>query len=162
MTEPIETLDFWELMAHGVKHDADALALIRGLIGAAHLWDDLIDGDAPWSASQADSAFRFLLVDMPRNAFYRRHQAEITALLATAICNWQAANVLEATEDEADKRIAFICRSDYCNLVIYAAEAIGGAEWARAVSPAIRRCWHDEGYEGYLAALRAEKHAKGN
>jgi hypothetical protein len=148
---------FWQVVHDAVKGDADAFAFLQGAVHSLHCWDDLIDRDQPVAPETINRTMWWVLVELPRNRFYQAHAADFTTLFANAIQNWHAANAMEATPEVADKQIAFILRSEYCNLVTHSAALIGGYDWARQVTPTIRRMWHDEGFEGYLLALAREK-----
>ncbi|MES2942661.1 MAG: hypothetical protein V4772_07315 [Pseudomonadota bacterium] len=63
---------------------------------------------------------------------------------------------MERSDLATDKAIAFITRSEYCNLLIVSARIVGGYAWAREVAADIRRFWHKEGFEGYLKNLQQQ------
>jgi hypothetical protein len=141
------------LLYEAVRGHADAIEFCITLVEVLHIWDDLIDKDKPVSPEKINQAFWKALVELPRNPFYAAHAHDLIPCLMTAIQNWHAANLMEATESEADKGIAFILRSSYADIVIQAAYLIGGCAWARVVTPKIRREFHREGYAGYRANL---------
>lgn len=150
---------------HDVLHsftrgDPDATRFLTMVTDIAHVWDDLIDLDVPVDPQAVHNAFFDALVVLPRNPFYARHFEMLNPILIAAINNWRVANTLEAGDDEADHRIAFISRSSYIDLITQVAFLIGGHEWVREVGPAIRRFVHAEGWEQYQANLKAEKAAR--
>lgn len=150
-----------ELFSYVLKGHKDAVAFLSVLFHVFHVWDDLIDKDKPLHDDQISDAFFMALVVLPRNRFYQDHFAELNALVDSAITNWRAANSMERTESDDDKRIAFITRSNYCNVAITAARIVGGHQWAVEVAPLMRRYWHREGYDQYLKNLAAERAIQG-
>ena len=101
-----------------------------------------------------------MLVDLPRNQFYSDNFYLLNPILMVAIQNWHAANKLERNGGDDDKRIAFILRSSYVDLITQSALITGGAAWADTITPEIRRFAHQEGYPGYLESLRVETEAR--
>jgi hypothetical protein len=142
----------------------DASAIEFFIVGRSicHLWDDLVDRDAPVSERDLDIVMFHALVTLPSNAFYRKHFDTLRPLLVNAILNWHAANEFERAEDGDIRKLqlAFVVRSDYANLLIHAAYLIGGPVWARKVTPRIRLEWTDESFADYLAALTNERAAR--
>ena len=100
----------------------------------------------PWIASLA---IRLLGSLMTRDS--------LMPVLKLAIANWHAANAMELSYDEQDRRIAFILRSTYVDLVTICAYLVGGREWAVNVALEARRDTSAEGWDAYLAALGNEK-----
>lgn len=140
-----------------LRGNKDAFDLVTALCDVAHLWDDLIDGDRPVSPADVHNALSAALVDIPSNAFYRQHFYALMPVIKVAIANWHAANVMELTDSEQDKRIAFVLRSSYADLVTACADILGGPAWASHVALEARRSVSAEGWEAYLAALGQEK-----
>ncbi len=132
------------------------MEFLESVVRIAHVWDDLIDQDAPVEPRDINDAFRLALFSLPRNPFYVRHFDLLNPLLLSAINNWVVANQLEATGDIEDRRIAFISRSSYIDLMTQVAFIMGGEDWVREVGPEIRRFVHQEGWEGYLQNLETE------
>lgn len=136
----------------------DAKAFLIDVIDAFHVWDDLVDCDKDVSAEAADKAFFAAFVGIPSNPFYVSNFGYLFPILANAVTNWRAANVMERSpESKLDTEIAFITRSEYINLIIETARLCGGHELAERAAVHIRRMTHFEGYDGYLANLAAEK-----
>lgn len=142
-----------EFFRYILKDHSDAVALLVLMFSVLHTWDDIADGDKPIALADVHQMMYLALVVIPRNAFYRDHFTELNVLLESAITNWHAANELEHGGSDDDKRIAFVIRSNYCNVALAAARIVGGHEWAKSVAPTIRRFWHREGYFTYLKNL---------
>lgn len=134
-----------------------AFDLITTLFGILHFWDDLIDGDRQVTAADVNRAMFDALVTVHENLFWREHFYSLMPVLKLAIANWHAANAMELTPDEQDKRIAFVLRSTYVDLVTICAYLVGGREWAVNVALEARRDTSAEGWDAYLAALGQEK-----
>jgi hypothetical protein len=144
-------------VCRGNRSAEDFLALICDI---AHTWDDLIDKDVTVDDPTINDVFYSAMVMLPRNEFYRANFDLLHPLVISAIDNWKVANILEATDDAGDKRIAFISRSSYVNVALQVAHLIGGPVWAAEIGPELRRFVHGEGWDAYLASLEAEKAAR--
>lgn len=149
----------------GHREAADFLVL---LTDAAHVWDDLVDGDAPISEATINAGFEAILLDLPRDPFYAQHFARLHPILEISIVNWRIANRLELSSplnDETAFHIAFILRSAYADLATMAALIVGGRDWAVGIGEEIRRAWHAEGFDHYFASLfnepRVQRHSAG-
>lgn len=134
-----------------------AFDLITTLFGILHFWDDLIDGDREVTAADVNRTMFDALVTVHENLFWREHFYSLMPVLKLAIANWHAANAMELSYDEQDRRIAFILRSTYVDLVTICAYLVGGREWAVQVALDARRDTSAEGWDAYLAALGNEK-----
>lgn len=154
MSQEFKTAD--EALGYALQGHANAMAFCTVLFHVLHVWDDLEDRDKPISRDELDRAMYAALVVLPGNPFYQAHFRELNLLLEVAIQNWHAANEMERRGSEQDKHIAFITRSSYCDLAIACARLVGGYEWARRVTPMLRRFWHAEGFEGYLQNLEKQ------
>lgn len=139
------------------KNDRDAANFLCAIVDVLHVWDDLIDQDNDVSLHAVNGAFTAALISLPNNPFYAQHFHVLNPILMSAINNWHVANVLENGSSEADKRIAFISRSSYIDLITQVAYIVGGHEWVMQVGPEIRRFAHGEGWEGYLQNLKQEQ-----
>ena len=152
------------IVEQAVKGNADALEFLRAIAKVLHLWDDLVDRDKAIADATIHEAFGLALIDLPRNAFYRRHFEVLNAVLLNAIVNWRIATTMERN-DAPDRRpydfaTAFILRSSYVDLLTMSATLIGGVEWGAAMGPEIHRWAHQEGMATYLYNLAAETAAR--
>jgi hypothetical protein len=119
--------------------DAAAVALCLDLLAVAHTWDDLVDGDKPVSPAEINAVFKRLLIDIPRNPFYRACQDELMPLLQNVFLQWQAANVFEAERSNLPK--AYMLRAGIYQIFAYVAWLIGGDDHAALVSPQVWRLY---------------------
>lgn len=142
--------ELFTIVARGDDSAVDFLSMVREI---AHIWDDLIDKDKPVSEHQINDAFLMALVGLPNNRFYSSNFSKLNPILLSAANNWRVANALERQGDIEDKRIAFVIRSAYADLIIQTAFIIGGSEWVEEIGPHIRRFVHAEGWDNYLISL---------
>ena len=149
-----------ELFLTVSKGNQEAANFLTVMVSVLHVWDDLIDKDKPVAPQTITNTFIAALVALPRNPFYGRHFDVLNPVLMSAINNWLVANELEFGDDEDDKRIAFISRSSYVDLITTVAFIVGGLDWVKEIGPSIRRFAHSEGWEGYLVNLQAERDAR--
>lgn len=133
--------------------NAEAATFLRTACHLAHFWDDLIDHDRSVPDAEVHDAMWAAMVTLPRNRFYRANFDDLNPVLCVAVTNWRAANEMERTDSDDDKRIAFIIRSSYMDLITHTALLCGGQDHARQVALVARRACHGETYDGYRAAL---------
>ena len=139
-----------------VQGDTSAAAFLAQMVQILHLWDDLVDRDAPISDETVHRGFYAALVLLPQNEFYKEHFDHLNPILVNAITNWRIANLMERHGDEYQHRIAYILRSSYVDLVTQCALLVGGPDYASEVGYAIRMHAHKETWEGYQRNLAAE------
>jgi hypothetical protein len=150
-----------ELFQKIAKGDRDAAVFMDTMVRLLHFFDDVRDRDKPITEADVAEALSAALIWLPRSGFYQDNFHLLNPVLMVAIENWHAANEMEKGDDHDELRIAFIIRNSYVDLLTMCALICGGEAWAREVSPDIRKRAHGEGFEGYLANLRAEKAAAG-
>lgn len=144
------------------------LALLRGNLAAAevvwafadvsHLWDDVVDGD-PIRAEWADKVFITLLLDLPRNPFYRQNIDRLLPAFECAVHSWFASRQLERSTDPEDQVTAHVTRFNFADFVATVVELACGREYALANAATIRRMTHQETLEEFRAEL-AERAAQ--
>jgi len=137
-----------------------AVEFIILLVEALHVWDDLIDHDKAVDDMSINDAFYSLLITIPNNVFYRENFSKLNPIIANAITNWHIANRMERKGDEYQKRIAYILRSTYVDVITQSATIIGGVEHGVYVGFQNRLFTHKETLEGYLANLEVEQAAR--
>lgn len=144
-----QDLEWLRHVCCGNESAADFLMLF---FWSCHLWDDLIDKDVKRTEEQINKAFWNILVEMPRNRYYRAFQDEIQPLIAVCIQEWLAANKLEGGNRQD---IAYTLRCSIVALIHQAAEFCGGYEWACQVGEEIRLRAQHETFDEYVAKLNA-------
>lgn len=152
-------MTYREALSTILKGNLSAISFIETVFSIAHFWDDLIDKDRAVSDADINRAMWQALVELPQNAFYLQNFDALHPVLVNAIANWHAATAFEREKDTNERhlQIAFIARSDYCNLLIQSAYLIGGWDWMLAMAPAIRDVWTKEDMVKYTENLAAEK-----
>lgn len=136
--------------ARFLKGDTEAVALNLALYRIAHLWDDLIDGDAA-TPEEINAAFVDALVNVPRNGFYQRHFALLNPLVEMAIMDWLTANGMEATKDPKLLRLSYALRFSLQAVTVMCARIVGGCDWARSVNLEFRSM--ADPWEEYLSSI---------
>lgn len=144
MNERLRFLE-WALQGNG-----DAIALCESLAFVAHLWDDVVDRDVALDEDRVNRAFWTALIDVPANPFYQRHQHRLAPVMRQIAVDWMEANQLER-EGRHERTIAFTLRSGINGFVVQCAYIVGGFDWMREVSRAVRRQWHTETLDEYIA-----------
>lgn len=139
-------------LEHAFKGNEDAVGLIDMLAGASQTWDDLIDKDKPVSDESINGMMLDLLVNLPRNPFWRAFRDELQPIIEQCIIDWMSANTLEKAYRH-DRTLAFVLRDNLAAVAIRCATIIGGMQWAIEVAPEIRRTLHDEPLDEYLENL---------
>lgn len=105
--------------------DRDALDLYERLVYVAHAWDDLIDQD---KLVNVNELMANLLLYLPGNPCYRRFEAEIRALMLTAMVSYQAANLMERSGDEHKLELAHYLRYAVMGVATFLIGALNGIE----------------------------------
>lgn len=146
-----------EMHLRMVRGNRSAYDFLTTMFQVLHFWDDLIDRDREVVPEEVNRCMWDALVTIPENVFFQQNFGQLMPLLKTAIWNWQAANVMEASQESLDKQIAFVLRSTYVDLVSMCAYIVGGRDWAHEVALEARRQTSSEGFDDYLDALTREK-----
>jgi len=149
-----------EFLLQVTKGNQSAAAFLAMVSDIAHTWDDLIDKDHEVTDFAINRAFTLALTGLPNNAFYSANFSQLNPLLISSINNWIVANELEKMDTEESKRIAFITRSAYTDLITHVAFLIGGSEWLEEIGPKIRLFVHAEGWDVYQENLVNERSAR--
>ncbi|WP_338619041.1 hypothetical protein [Achromobacter sp. E1] len=137
-----------------------AVDFLRLAFQVAHLWDDLIDRDRVLADDAINDGMFAALVLLPRNPFYRANFDTLNSILANASTNWRISTELERADGTAPKRIAYVLRGAYMDLVTHSALLLGGPQWARDVGLELRQL--TEPWGEYLTNLEAERAARGD
>ena len=138
----------WNIIGHCLKGNAAAIALVRTLNLAINAWDDLIDGDKTPTINEIHAAFIALLVDLPRNPFYREHMDELLPCIEVAIAEWLAANELEGGNKE-DRARAHVLRFSGLSVYVMCARIVGGIQWAAEAATLMRKAIPAETAEAF-------------
>ena len=126
-------LEYW------LSGNTNAIVFCLNMIKTIHVWDDLIDKDNKLTDEEINSAFTFLMVDMPLNPFYVLHQRDLAPMMNNIILKWHTANVFEKEKESGDVDKAYMLRAELYQLFVLCATLIGGREWGRDMSILIWR-----------------------
>jgi len=146
--------DFANFLNYCTRGNEAATGFLLLITNVAHFFDDLYDGDNPVDKPTLVKQMWALLVELPRNDFYRQFFWELQPLITNALNNWTVANRLEANpKDATDLRVAFVIRSSYADLIQQTALLCGGPEWAAQVGTEVRRKAHAEPWDQYIKSV---------
>lgn len=123
--------------------DASAVDFCLKLWDVIQVWDDLIDSD-PVSNEDVNKAFITLMIDLPRNQFYRAFEVDLRPLMMSAILQWQVANEFENSPGGEDLNKAYMLRAGYYNIVHYCVYLIHGTDIAEKLGPDILRIYGEK------------------
>lgn len=137
-----------------LRGHAPAIQFCRTLFSISQTLDDLVDGDRAVPETAIISAFWKALIELPANPFYRDNEPYLRPLMAMALQDWRDSVVLERSNSEHYKTIAFVLRDQLTSLVVQCAYLIGGESWMESVGPQIRGYFHDEPLSDYLNDLQ--------
>lgn len=136
-----------------LRENESAVQLCQTLFSISQTLDDLIDGDTTVSGADVITAFWMAIVDLPRNAFYRKHEHELSPMLKMVLQDYVDSAALERSENERHKQVAFVLRDQLTSVVVQCALLVGGYDWMRKVSISIRDHFHEDTYADYAASL---------
>lgn len=108
--------------------DRDALDLYERLVFVSHSWDDLIDKDKPVSSATINDLVANLILYLPGNPFFRKHEEAMRAGILAAMTGYRAANIMERSGDEHKIELAHYVRYSVVNLVMFMLGVIHGSE----------------------------------
>ena len=148
---PMTDRDF---LFYAFKGNQAAVDFVLLIARVADVWDNLIDGDVEVSNDAINDAFWRILVELPRNAFYRGNIAELLPVIATGILNWRVANNYERDYTEGRPlEIAHVIRYSIADIAILTACLAGGPEWAALVGPELRLRSQRSDFKEYTDSL---------
>lgn len=135
----------------------DSAVEFLGIVGQiGETWDDLIDRDKPLTDDDIHRAFWLALIELPGNAFYRRHATAIAPVMATTINAWIDSVRLEHG-DRQQRAVAYGLRDAYLELISLVLYLARGYDAMRAHSAEIRAFLKDshETFEQYMKGATA-------
>lgn len=124
--------------------------MVACLLSITHTWDDLIDKDQAVTDERINTAFLLSLIELPRNPFWRQHQAELSVVLEHGIIDWLTANLFER---EQRLEVSYVLRCSIASVIVHAARLLGGAHWAIEVSKDVRAYIFDD-FDEYVKEHR--------
>lgn len=143
-----------EFLLQVLKGSQDAATFCKTLFEISQTLDDLIDGDKPVQQQDVISTFWKALIELPANPFYRRHELYLRPLMASSLQDWRDSVLLERSDSEHFKTLAFVLRDQLTGVVIQCAYLIGGEAWMTQVSAQVRAHFHEDQLADYLSGLK--------
>ena len=143
-----------KLLHWAVKGDPQAFYYLQLMFWVLNVWDDLIDKDKPITDGMINQAFHALMVDIPRNPFYKAHSEFLLPILNSGIADYIAANDFESRSDDDIKRISFVIRNNISAIITQCAYLIGGYKWMAEVTVKVNEYIHNDDFEQYLQELK--------
>lgn len=139
-----------------------AVIFIILIFQVLHIYDDLIDQDRPPSSEDLHKCFWIVLIELPLDPFYRKHEAVLRPLLMNSILNWRVANNLENSQEQNRRHlgVAWILRAAYLDLLSMSLALERGVEYSINAGQLLRDWAHAETFESYLINLEKEKAAR--
>ena len=142
-----------EFMRLALKGDRSAIEFCQIIFRASQVLDDLIDRDRSVQDSQIIDTFWGLLIDLPRNEFYRVNVDTLVPMMQVFLQDWEDATKLERLMDH-EQNVAFVLRDTIGSLMIHVAALVGGRDWARENALSIRQHIHEDSLEQYKGELK--------
>lgn len=128
----------------------DATKWLVSLFEVTQFFDDLADGDSV-DRVRLNRALWDVLVEMPKNNFFRENSQQLTPLVGTQILKWQASDKSER-EGNADAK-SFAWRAGYYDIVLYVTAMIHGVRIAEALAENVLRLY-GETLENYILEFK--------
>lgn len=107
----------------------------------AQVWDDLVDGDNQQSAENISRAFKLSLIGLYQNPFFSRNMADLLPIMISVIHQWEDANILEKSEHDNERCMAWMLRAGIYQIFHYCAWLVGGDSWINQIGPDIRKLY---------------------
>lgn len=134
--------------------DEDAIRFMQDIGFWSHVYDDLIDQDKAIPADFIHAVMWKLLVSIPENPFYQRHQSYLRPIIVTGILNWRAANDMEASGSVEQLRVAHVTRYSINDVALMVMELVGGHEHAVRHAARARLMFQRDTWAHYLSEHR--------
>lgn len=144
---------FETLLTELFLENKEAVRFILDVFSAAHVWDDVVDGDVVDTA-HFQKTFRDLFLNIPTNPFYMKHFTALHPIVLNSMLNWEASNRLEHSQQANDLHIAYVLRSSFIDLIGMVAFLIAGYDHAVTAVTRVRRLEHAETFDGYKNTLK--------
>jgi len=147
-----EEMDRFVVWMRGNKEAADFCFHFMYII---HLWDDLIDKDKERSDKEINAAFMSLF-GLPNNRFYAENYQTLFPVIASSIHSFLISNEFEKGMKDEDLDISYGIRCNVLNVIIFAADIVGGSEWAAQVGQEIWRTGMRQPLKDYKEELSCQ------
>ena len=136
-----------------LQGNEDAVELCLMVFEWANRYDHLIDRDVPDEMRERvlHEAMWTIAVDVPSNAFYRRHMPELSVSMANAVTTWKASTALQRAGDRHAATLAHVMRWAPIEFFLHCARIINGPQWVDECAPGFWRAMtQDHPFEEFL------------
>ena len=135
---PIYINEYKEMMEEACPYNEDAAEFLVKIGKIYRTWDDVWDGDKPYTKEQIDDCFSDALFGFNANSFYRKYSDILSSHIFIAWNAWSDANEMVKSDREIEVKCAWFLR-DMCLEIIYVCAFLtNGKEHARAISRKFR------------------------
>lgn len=137
-----------EMHIRWAQDDKGAAALIDYFGYATQLADDLVDMDREGTKTLTGRSrimaelLYVLLVKIPGNPFFRKHEMHFIPLFTNCLVQWDASNTWSESEKKESRIFAYVQREAAGRLVEQVAYLVGGFQWAKEVVREIHEYYH--------------------
>jgi len=147
------------LLSKACMGNHSAIRFLEAIGGLTQIWDDLIDRDKPIGDDDINDAFKFCMVEIPRNAFYRDNFLDLQPVIEQSITQWIASAKIEKTVHHDLLPGSFITRGSFNDLITRCAFIIGGSDHAEEIAIDVMR-WtlEAETYQQYYEEIMGGSH----
>lgn len=146
-----------DFMMHAFKGNQSAMDYVLLVARVVDVWDNLIDRDVALTDKDINEVFWLLMVELPKNDFYREFVDELVPVTATGILNWMTANTLESSSEHRAIEIAHVIRYSIADVAMLAALLCGGMSWAAEVGPELRMRSQRSDFAEYVGSLKNKR-----
>ncbi len=130
--------------------DENAARWVESFARITQVWDDLVDRDKPITGDDVTMAFMDALIAMPNNPFFVAYRQPLTTMMYAVVSDWLTSNQL-AGRGRMEDRIAFVIRDSLAGMIVQIASMLHGHDYAMQRAVAIRRYFHDDQFDEFLA-----------
>ena len=124
MTDVLQIRDVLGRLCNG---NAEAVALIEGVMNLAEVYDDVIDRDGKATSAEVHQAFAFALFGLHANPVYRENPG-LQMILLNSLALWRAANRMETTKDTETLHASYVMRMSPYNFVVAVVMCVAGMD----------------------------------
>lgn len=141
-----------EYLTGAFKGNREALRIAQALWDITQVWDDIIDGDTPYSDVQVNKAFMDALITVGASPLWT---PRIAGVFSSVFYRWNTANKYESTPNVSTEALtqAWMLRAGLYDVFIALADELYGVEWAMKIGPEIHSLY-GEPLQAYLEEMK--------
>ena len=127
------------------KGDPAAAGFLAAIVELVYLADDAVDEDLAFDVRQKmmSRLLWIVMVDLPRNPFWLRHQTAFSGLIAETLVFWTVSDTWKRTGDLKRKMFGYVRRENVDGIAVAVAAIVGGEAHAAQVVEELMRVCHD-------------------